>query len=259
MTLSRTLSPPAEAEVARRRLGDPRARANVRWLSALLDLPPRSVQQTLKEAGAFVSVDREIHDRLRTGGRSNYAQFRAPLELYTIVRTLRPEHVIETGVSSGVSSAHLLLALRRNRRGTLHSIDFPTRQGGARLGPSESPVSLPPGRSTGWAIPPSLRRGWDLRIGPSQRVLPELVEELPSIGLFLHDSLHTSAHLTFELETVRPKLIADAVVLADNTTWTGQAFPRFARRVGSRMHRRGRGDLVGLRLDPGRVLAPSPP
>ncbi len=259
MTLPRAFLPPPEAEAARRRLGDPRARANVRWLSALLALPPRAVQRTLKEARAFVNVDREIHDRLRSGGRSNYAQFRAPLELYAIVRTLRPEHVIETGVSSGVSSAHILLALRRNRCGTLHSIDAPLHQRGTRLGTSESPVSLPPGRSTGWAVPPPLRRGWDLRIGPSQRLLPELVEELPSIGLFLHDSLHTSAHLTFELETVRPKLASGAVVLADNTDWTGRAFPRFARRVGSRMYRRGSGDLVGLRFDPGRALAPSSP
>lgn len=99
----------------------------------------------------------------------------------------------------------------------------------------------------------------DLRIGRSERILPELVEELPSIGLFLHDSRHTSTHLTFELETVRPKLVLGAVVLADNTIWTGQAFPRFAHRVGSRMHRRGAGDLVGLRFDPGGVRRPSGP
>ena len=259
MSGSGSFAPPAEAEAARRCLGDPRARANVRWLAELLALPPRSVQRILRETGAFVDIDREIHDRLRSGGRSNYAQFRAPLELYTLVRALRPAHVVETGVSSGVSSAHLLLALRKNRRGTLHSIDLPTRQREARLGPNESPVALPPDRTTGWAIPPALRRGWDLRIGRSERLLPELVEELPSIGLFLHDSLHTSTHLTFELETVRPKLATGAIVLADNTIWTGQAFPRFARRVGSRMRRRGAGDLVGLRFDPERVRAPSAP
>lgn len=255
MSASGAFAPPAAAEEARRRLGDPRARANVRWLAALLDRSPRSVQRILEESRAFLRVDQEIHDRLRSGGRSNYAQFRAPLELYTIVRALRPDHVVETGVSSGVSSAHILLALRRNRRGTLHSIDFPTRQRRVHLAPKESPVSLPPGRTSGWAIPPALRRGWDLRIGRSERLLPQLVDELPSIGLFLHDSLHTSTHLTFELETVRPKLVEGAVVLADNTAWTGRAFPRFARRVGSRMHRRGTGDLVGLRFDPRRARA----
>ncbi len=257
MTMRRAFRPPAEAEAARRRLGDPRARANVRWLSEMLAVPSHDVQQLLGEAGTFVEVDGEIHDRLRSGGRSNYAQFRAPLELYALVRALRPEHVVETGVSSGVSSAHLLLALRKNRRGTLHSIDAPTPQRAIQLGRGESHVAVPPGRSSGWAIPPTLRRGWDLRIGRSERLLPDLVGELPSIGLFLHDSLHTSTHLTFELETVRPKLTTGAVVLADNTVWTGQAFPRFARRWGVRMYRRGRSDLVGLRFAPNATGAPS--
>ncbi len=153
-------------------------------------------------------------------------------------------------MSSGVSSAHFLAALARNRTGRLHSIDLPTRQRGPTLGRGESPVSLPPGRRTGWAVPERLRGSWDLRIGPSQKHLPALVEELDSIGLFLHDDLHTSAHLTFELETVRPKLAPEAVVLADNTIWTGEAFPRFARSVGAPVVRRGRGDLVGLRLPP---------
>lgn len=256
MTGGSEFAPPAMAEAAARCLGDPRARPNVRWLSTLLGLSPRAVRRILTEAGGWLDIEEDIHDRLRSGGRSNYAQFRAPLELYTIVRAIRPAHVIETGVSSGVSSAHLLLALRRNRRGTLHSIDLPTRQRAARLGRQESPVALPPGRGSGFAIPPELRRRWDLRIGRSQRLLPELVEELPSIGLFLHDSLHTSTHLTFELETVRPKLDPGAIVLADNTVWTGRAFPRFARRVGARVHRRGSGDLVGLRFGVPSVRSP---
>ncbi|HYA54275.1 MAG TPA: hypothetical protein VEG42_01570, partial [Thermoplasmata archaeon] len=75
-----------------------------------------------------------------------------------------------------------------------------------------------------------------------------LVSELPSVGIFLHDSAHTPAHLTFELSTVRPKLRPGAVVLADNTVWTGAAFPRFARKVGASVARRGRSDLVGLRM-----------
>jgi len=75
-----------------------------------------------------------------------------------------------------------------------------------------------------------------------------LVDELPSIGLFLHDSLHTPAHLTFELETVRARLVDGAVVLADNTEWTGAAFPSFATEIGAPVVRRRRSDLVGLRF-----------
>ena len=161
-----------------------------------------------------------------------------------------PARVLETGVSSGVSSAHLLLGLRANRSGRLTSIDLPTRQRGARLARGESPVSLPPGREPGWAVPATLRRGWDLRIGPAQELLPRVASEGGPIGLFLHDDLHTPAHLTFELAALRPRLVPGAVVLADNTVWTGDAFPRFARALGVPMVRRRRSDLVGARLPP---------
>ena len=204
------------------------------------------IRKTLRELDRLEATHVAVRARHREGGRRSYAQFRSPLELFTLVRVLRPKLVIETGVSSGVSSTYTLLALRENRRGTLHSIDLPLRQRGARFGPRESPVALPPGRATGWVVPEELRSRWDLRLGPSQRLLPELVDELPSIGRFLPDSLHTPSHLRFVLASIRPMLVRGAVVLADNTVWTGQAFPGFARSVGAGIFRRGHSDLVGL-------------
>ncbi len=202
----------------------------------------------LRECGAFVSVEQSIRAAHLRGGRRFYAQFRAPLELYALVRLTGAREIVETGVSSGVSSAHFLLGLRRNRRGRLHSIDQPMVQRSTRLAPDESVVAVPPGATSGWAVPAPLRRGWDLRIGRSERLLPRLVAELDRIDLFLHDSRHTPAHLRFELDTVRPKLRSGSIVLADNTTTTGRAFERFADRLGARVARRGRSDLVGLRV-----------
>lgn len=242
---------PAAVQAVRRALlalGDPRARPNLRWLSGISGESPERISEVLAEAEDLVRWEAEIRRRHLEGGRWYYAQFRAPFELYALVRFLRPTHVIETGVSSGVSSAHLLAGLRRNRTGTLHSIDLPTFQRGHRFGSRDSPVALPPGRTPGWAVPGRLRSRWDLRLGASESILPGLVDEIDSIGLFLHDSLHSASHLTFELNTVRPKLVRGAVVLADNTVWTGAAFPRFARSVGVPMLRRGRTDLVGLRV-----------
>jgi len=240
-----------------RALGDPRARPNLRWLSRLLGVAPSELSETLAELHDLVPAEQEIRRRHRAAGRPHYAQFRAPFELYALVRWLRPDHVIETGVSSGVSSAHFLLGLRRNRHGVLHSIDLPTRQRGRIFSDRDSPVALPPGATSGWAIPDRLREGWDLRIGPSEAILPRLVERLGSVGIFLHDSRHTPGHLTFELSTVYPKLARSAVVLADNTVWTGRAFPRFAAAQGTRLVRRGRTDLVGLRLPPPTLAAPA--
>jgi len=235
-------------ERAHRALGDRRATPNLPWIAALTGATRRQIAEVLAELERLLPLEEEIRHRHLAAGRSTYAQIRAPFELYCIVRLLRPEHVVETGVSSGVSSAHFLAALRRNHRGRLHSIDLPTHQRGPSLRANEPSIALPPGRESGWAVPDALRERWDLRIGPTQRLLPTVVREVGSVGLFLHDDLHTAAQLSFELETVRPVLTPSAVVLADNTDWTGEAFPRFARTVGVKVVRRGRGDLLGLRM-----------
>ncbi|HXQ78915.1 MAG TPA: class I SAM-dependent methyltransferase [Thermoplasmata archaeon] len=244
------LPAPVRAAVGRaqRALGDRRAAVNYAWLRRLSGASPERIANALAETGELLPVEEWIRQEHRSAGRPHYAQFRAPFELYALVRLLEPDHIIETGVSSGVSSAHFLLGVRKNGTGKVHSIDLPLPQRSARFSPRESPVALPPGRTSGWAIPPELRPGWDLRIGKSETILPALVEELPSVGIFLHDSRHTPSHLTFELSTVRPKLVRGAVVLADNTVWTGQAFPKFAREVGAQVGRRGRSDLVGLTI-----------
>jgi cephalosporin hydroxylase len=243
MTSARSKGP---CDRAFRVLGDPRAHANVGWVAALAGTSEAQARSALHEVEDHLEVLEEIRARLKEGGRQSYAQIRAPFELYALTRLLRPSSVIETGVSSGISSAHFLLALSDNRRGRLRSIDLPTRQKGAELGESESPVSLPPGRATGWAVPTKLRKRWELNLGPSQTLLPGVAKASEPVGLFLHDSLHTPDHLTFELETVRPYLVPGSVVLADNTKWTGSAFDTFAASLGVPVRPRGHSDLVGL-------------
>jgi Methyltransferase domain len=231
-----------------RELGDARARPNRTWLSGLLGISPEQLDPWFAEISELNSLEHALRQAHEAGGRKFYAQFRAPFELYVMTRASRPDNVVETGVSSGVSSAHFLAAIHRNQHGTLHSVDRPQVQAGPSLSRNESSVSVPPGRSSGWAIPVSDLAGWDLRLGASQEKLPPLVEEISSVDIFLHDSYHTPAHLTFELETIRPKLHPGSIVMADNTEWTGQAFPRFARSLGAKVWRRGTSDLVGLRV-----------
>jgi len=238
----------APGSVAVRRLGDRRARPRVKWVARLTGSTTAEVERALRGVDRHLEELEAIRLAHQEGGRAFYAQIRSPFDLYALVRLLRPDSIVETGVSSGVSSAHFLLGLRDCGRGRLYSIDLPTRQAGEILRVGESPVSLPPGCPTGWAVPSGLRRRWDLRLGPSQKLLPEVARRADPIGLFLHDSLHTPSHLTFELETIRSHLAPGAVVLADNTVWTGQAFDRFARSLGVPVIRNGRSDLVGLRV-----------
>lgn len=139
---------------------------------------------------------------------------------YATVLAVCPEIVVETGIANGVSSAHLLLALHKNGRGTLHSIE---------IGDS---TYLPPGREPGWMVPDWLRSRWQVHIGDSKRLLPELLRELRSIDLFAHDSLHTYDHMMFEFEQAYPHVRPGGVLVADDALWNN-AFWDFSRAVQS--------------------------
>ncbi|HEV2520439.1 MAG TPA: class I SAM-dependent methyltransferase [Thermoplasmata archaeon] len=238
-------------------IGDPRAVPDLAWVAALTGEAPEAVQTAIEGLARHIDDVASIRAAHLSGGREFYAQICAPFELYALARILRPAHIVEAGVSSGVSSSHFLLGLLDNGVGSLHSIDLPTPQKGPKLARGESPVSLPPDRAPGWAVPSELSLGWDLRIGRSEALLPPLVESLPSVDLFLHDDLHTPTHLAFELATIRPKLRPGAVVLADNTQWTGKAFDRFAASLGVPIVRRRDSDLVGLRVPDSPPPAPA--
>jgi hypothetical protein len=126
---------------------------------------------------------------------------------YAIVRAVRPETIVETGVANGVSSAHVLLALHKNHQGTLHSIE---------IGDS---TYLPAGREPGWVVPDWLRGRWKFHLGDAKQILPGLVRELPPLDLFTHDSLHTYEHMNFEFEQVFPFLRPGGLLIADDALW----------------------------------------
>jgi hypothetical protein len=108
--------------------------------------------------------------------------------LYLLIRLLKPNRILETGVASGASSAYLLSALRDNKKGKLFSIDLP-------------PEDLPEGKSTGWVVPKDLRDRWSLHIGDSKDLLKPLLKEIAEIDCFIHDSLHTYEHMMWEFRT----------------------------------------------------------
>lgn len=130
------------------------------------------------------------------------------VELYALVRAVRPRVIVETGVASGQSSTHLLRAMAANGGGKLHSIDLPNVQRGSLL---------PQGRGTGWMVPASLRSSWELHLGDARVLLPELLAELGTVDVFLHDSDHSYEHMSFEFEQAYPRLTPGGLLLSDDT------------------------------------------
>jgi hypothetical protein len=189
---------------------------DARWVAELsgrdLSTAERAIREAEGERRLFAHLDRQH----RREGRQSYIEIDAPLELYALTRLLRPSHTLEVGVSSGVSSAYLLDALARNGRGTLHSVDLPSRPRRPSRRPSAASWSLPPGRGPGWAVPPRLRARWDLRLGDKKDVVPRLARELPRVDLVLYDVPHDDADLSREFAELDRRMPNGSVAIVDH-------------------------------------------
>jgi len=196
----------------------PEVDPDLRWVQQLAARPLPTCERALVEAqdqrALFNSLAREHLNE----GRESYVEIDAPLELHALVRLMKPRHVVEVGVSSGVSSAYLLHGLQMNGRGTLHSVDLPSFPSRRRKGngPPRQSWTLPPGRSSGWAVPFPLRGRWDLRLGDKADVLPLLAEELPRIDLFVYDVPHRDRTTITELRMLDPLFGPGSVAIVDH-------------------------------------------
>ena len=136
---------------------------------------------------------------------------------WCIVRHLRPQRVVETGVARGITSRILLEGLERNGEGRLWSVDLPM-------------LRTPWHDQTAAAVPASLHGRWAYVRGSSRRRLPGLLAELGGIDLFVHDSAHTYANMRFEFETGWRSLRPGGVLLSHDIV-ANAAFANFTATV----------------------------
>ena len=121
--------------------------------------------------------------------------------LYLVVRAARPRVVVETGVLYGLASSAILEALHRNGDGRLYSIDL-------GCAPDEPPNDF--------LVHPQLKTRWDLIIGDARQELEPLLDRLPPVDLFHHDSLHTWEHMTWEFQTALPHVADGGLISSDD-------------------------------------------
>jgi Methyltransferase domain len=65
-------------------------------------------------------------------------------------------------------------------------------------------------------VPDALRTDWTLIQGVSRRRLPALLDTTGPIDLFIHDSLHTTENVLFELRRVWPHVRSGGAVVVDD-------------------------------------------
>jgi predicted O-methyltransferase YrrM len=180
--------------------------------------------------------------------------------LYWAVRQAKPKTIVQTGVSNGLSSAFMMLALAKNGpEGQLHVIDIP-----AIFDPNDPAwtqkdavygVVIPQGKSSGWIVPDVYRKRFSVEVGDAKKLLPPLVDRLDSIDMFFHDSDHTYDHMMFEFNLVMRKLAPDGVILADDISWNASLWDFADKHSLPSYNYRG---TVGVAFMPGRREKASP-
>jgi predicted O-methyltransferase YrrM len=118
--------------------------------------------------------------------------------------------MVETGVAQGFSTYATLSAMKKNGKGKLFSIDYPTTY-----------------QDVGW-LPRDKFDNWKLIVGKSKDELPNLLEKLGKIDCFLHDSEHRYENMMFEFKLAWKYLRKGGVLLCDEPT---NAFYDFIKKV----------------------------
>lgn len=199
--------------------------ADERFLSSITGAPARQIRSFLDEpleSQSFAECLRKAEEetkKLKVQSADLYAK--KVLVQYAAVRAMCPDVVVETGVANGVSSAYLLLALKKNGRGRLYSVE---------LG---DPAYLPAGKPPGWIVPAELRERWSPLIGDSRELLPGLLKDLGTVDIFIHDSLHTYEQMLWEYRAAYPFIRPGGLLFSDDAAWNA-AFPEFCREAGAK-------------------------
>lgn len=173
-----------------------------------------------------VSLIIDLNSKILTIPSSRNESFYIPL--YATTRLLKPKTVVETGIHRGVSSLFILQALEDNEDGNLHSIDLPHAE--YKINEKKVEKSTLPITKVGICVTPKLQKRWTKILGDSKKELPNLLQKLKNVDLFLHDSNHSYEHMMFEFRTVWPHLSTGGILFADDINWNN-ALSDFSKEV----------------------------
>lgn len=138
--------------------------------------------------------------------------------LFIVVRAVKPNIMIETGSFDGLSTAVILLAMAKNDKGTLFTIDLPN----PRL-PTD--INAEPA----WVVPDYLRDRLQLKKGPVLQYLEPVIKQVGEVDMFYHDSWHTYENMMFEYQTVWAALRPGGLLMSEYLPDLNDAFKDFTK------------------------------
>lgn len=192
---------------------------NQRYLSHLVSVATGQkievIQAYIAEARDDKALSAHIDSGLRARGfgvETGASPFGRRLGWYALVRALKPQLVVETGVDRGHGAVLLCAALLRNEQE-----GSPGRYCGTDINPH-----------AGWLLSGRYSKVGKILFGDS---LESLASLQGPIGLFINDSDHSADYEEKEYRAVRDKLAPGAVLVGDNAHVTDRLV-RFAEATG---------------------------
>jgi predicted O-methyltransferase YrrM len=202
----------------------------VRRLTQILGVSAQEVEGLYSAIDSATDFQAHLSGKL---GKAYFGEMEGAEHLYVIVRLLKPQVVVETGVSAGISTAYILKALHDEGTGVLYSIDLPSKY----YTPPPELATFPrlhaeplSEEQVGFAVPENLKERWSLKLGKSREVLPSLLREIGCVDMCLHDSEHSYETMMFEFATFWNHLRPGGVLLSHDISWN-KAFGDFCKTV----------------------------
>ncbi len=158
--------------------------------------PPEHIHEFNKALSNIAAYKKMPLQRLHTMSDGTITK-EAAYYLYHLIRTQKPEIILETGISYGFSTAIILSALNANKFGSLYSTDIHNEVG-----------------IMTWSVDKSR---WHKCIGKPKTILKDTLKKIKKpIDMFLHDSDHSYASMFYEYKTVFPYLSPTAYLMSDD-------------------------------------------
>jgi len=179
------------------------------YSSFTLELEPNLILQkvigkqvTSNIENEFKSLNEIILERYKEVALPYPSNFRVEYNtsflIYSLIRLLKPNRVVETGVANGHSTFFILNALMKNGNGSLHSIDIKDNVGGL--------------------ITEELKQYWNLYVLPrlNEKTLNQYLEKIAPVDVFIHDSNHMYYWQMLEYRSFLKNVSDSGFILSDD-------------------------------------------
>lgn len=131
--------------------------------------------------------------------------------LYTIVRAVKPETVLETGTWKGFSTQMLVNGLFLNKFGKVTTVD--------KMDQKYIPFVL---NQSGTNKHGNGEDTWEKIIGDTKEVLPKMVEEGRKFNMIFCDDFHGAEHLKEEMKHFESLITSPGYLLFHDTYFTAE-------------------------------------